>query len=292
MSAASATAGDLAASYAYCQNLARHAAGNFYYSFLVLPRAKRRAMCALYSFLRHTDDLGDSAEPADVRRRQLTAWRTSLDAAFAGRYDDEILPALVDTVASYKIPREYLYEAIDGVEMDLAPCQYETFADLQQYCYKVASVVGLSCIHIWGFEDRSVIEPACRLGVAFQLTNILRDLREDAQRGRVYLPQEDLRQFGCTQDDLLAGTRDARMTALMKFQIARTEELYRQGAAVADYLARDSQAACRAMVGIYHGLLDEIRRRGGDVFTSRVRLSSWRKISIALRSLLTRSVRS
>ena len=197
--------GSLQASYAHCQTLTRQAARNFFYSFLVLPRGKRRAMCALYAFLRETDDIGDSDKPLEVRRAELGAWRESLAAAVAGHAQPPILPALVDTVSRYQIPPQYLYDCIDGVEMDLSDRSYETFADLEAYCYKVASAVGLACIHIWGFRDSSAIEPACQLGVAFQLTNILRDLKEDAQRGRVYLPQEDLRRFNYSREDLFAG---------------------------------------------------------------------------------------
>jgi len=302
----------LKASYARCQSVSRRAAGNFYYSFLVLPRDKRRAMCALYAFLRHTDDLGDSAEPAEARRAKLSAWRESLAAAFDGKHpsaewlgmstaqppgqhntsdessDAAILPAVVDMVTRYHIPREYLYDAIDGVTMDLTDRTYETFAALEEYCYKVASVVGLACIHIWGFTDRAAIEPARRLGVAFQLTNILRDLKEDAERGRVYLPQEDLQRAGYTSDDLALGVRDGRFQGLMRFEIARAEELYERGAPLEFLLSRDSRPAFRAMVGIYRGLLDEIKRRDGDVFTSRVRLSAWRKATIAACSLIAR----
>ncbi|HEY1601438.1 MAG TPA: presqualene diphosphate synthase HpnD [Pirellulales bacterium] len=278
----------LQASYAHCQTATRQAARNFFYSFLVLPRDKRRAMCALYAFLRETDDIGDSDKPLDSRRAELAAWRQSLAAALAGRAESPILPALVDTVSRYQIPPQYLYDCIDGVEMDLSDRSYETFADLEAYCYRVASAVGLACIHIWGFNDSSAVEPACQLGVAFQLTNILRDLKEDAHRGRVYLPQEDLRRFEYTRDDLFAGVRDDRFAALMSFEIARAEDFYRRGATLEPSLSRDSRAACRAMTGIYHGLLTEIKRRDGDVFTARVTLSTWRKASIAVTSLLPR----
>lgn len=285
------TAPQLNHSYACCSRVARRTARNFYYSFLVLPRAKRQAMCALYAFLRHTDDLGDCDAPLEARRVQLAAWRQSFAAALdaGGASEIEILPAVVDTVARFQIPREYLFAAIDGVEMDLSHQTYETFAALEEYCYKVASVVGLACIHIWGFRDRAAIEPACQLGVAFQLTNILRDLKEDAARGRVYLPQEDLRRFHYTSDDLACGVRDERFTALMAYEIARAESLYERGATVEPLLARDSRAAFRAMFGIYRGLLGEIKLRDGDVFSQRVRLSTWRKVRIAAGSLLTRS---
>ncbi len=200
-----------------------------------------------------------------------------------------MFPALVDTVARYGIPHEYLFGCIDGVEMDLTERTYASFADLEDYCYHVASVVGLACIHIWGFSDPAAIAPVRDLGVAFQLTNILRDLKEDAERGRVYLPEEDLRRFGYSRDDLGRGVRDSRFRDLMNFEIARAEEFYKRGAALLPYVSRDSRAALRAMTGIYHGLLGEIRRRGGDVFTERVRLDALRKAGIAAWSLVARS---
>ncbi|HEY4308975.1 MAG TPA: phytoene/squalene synthase family protein [Pirellulales bacterium] len=280
----------LEASYAYCRDIARRGAGNFYYSFLLLPSAKRRAMCALYAFLRATDDVGDSNKTLAIRREELTAWRYSLSEAFAGRHNAIMMPALLDTASRYEIPHEYLFDCIDGVEMDLAERTYQTFADLEDYCYHVASVVGLACIHIWGFSDRAALAPARRLGIAFQLTNILRDLKEDAERGRVYLPQEDLQRFNYSRQDIERGVRNSQFRELMRFEIARAEELYKSAIELEPYLSRDSRAALRAMVGIYGSLLGEIKRRDGDVFSERVRLSSWRKVAIAARSLLPRSV--
>jgi phytoene synthase len=149
----------LAASYEYCRQIARHSATNFYYSFLVLPRPKRQAMCALYAFLRHTDDLGDSAQPASARADALARWRVSLERALVGKFDAPLFPALADTIACYTIPPEYLLAVIDGVVMDLEHTSYATFADLADYCYKVASAVGLACIHIWGFSHPAALEP-------------------------------------------------------------------------------------------------------------------------------------
>ncbi len=275
-------------SFAVCQRLARQTAKNFYYSFLVLPRAKRRAMCALYAFLRHTDDLGDGSQPVEARRAALVEWRRSLDRALAGEFDQAIFPALADTVACYDIPPGYLHAVIDGVEMDLDERTYETFDDLADYCYKVASVVGLVCIHIWGFRGVEALEPARKCGIAFQLTNILRDLKEDAGRGRVYLPQVDLRRFEYTLDDLRSEARDGRFTALMHFEIDRAEHFYRDAAELHAYLEPDGQAIYGAMTAIYHALLVEIKRRDGDVFSSRVSLSAWRKLGIAARWLLPR----
>lgn len=277
------------ASYAHCRTLARRAATNFYLSFFTLPRAKRQAMYALYAFLRRTDDLGDNPGPLESRRAALVRWRLSLERSLAGEFDSLLHPALADTVARYEIPPEYLFAAIDGVEMDLAGGQYETFDDLCRYCHKVASVVGLACIHIWGFRGPEALEPARKCGIAFQLTNILRDLKEDAANGRVYLPQQDLRRFNYSIDDLRQGVRDVRFTSLMQFEIERTESLYREGAELPRWLEPDGRKVFTAMVGIYRGLLDEIKRRDGDVFSCRVRLSTWRKLRIAGNAWLART---
>ena len=278
---------DLATSYRACERLTRRTATNFYYAFLVLPRAKRRSMCALYAFLRRTDDLGDNRQPTEVRRAALDAWRRSLSAALVGEFDDPLLPALADTVARYRIPAEYLQDCIDGVLMDLDRQTYATFEELTDYCYHVASVVGLACIHIWGFTGgEAALEPARRCGIAFQLTNILRDLQEDALVGRVYLPQDELRRFDYSADDLRAGVNDARFQSLMRFQIARAEQFYADAAQLSPQLSADGRSVYGAMTGIYRGLLDEIKRRDGDVFSGRVGLSTWRKLSIAGRWLL------
>jgi phytoene synthase len=276
----------LDASYDECRRLTRRTATNFYYSFLVLPRPKRRSMCALYAFLRRTDDLGDSSQSAADRREALKRWRAGLDRALRGEFDSALMPALADTVARYAIPPEYLYAVIDGVEMDLEQHAYQTFDELCGYCYKVASVVGLSCIHIWGFEGAGALEPARKCGIAFQLTNILRDLKEDAALGRIYLPQEDLDRFSYTADDLKQGVHDGRFKGLMRFQIARAEQYYAEAAELHRYLSPDGHAVYGAMVGIYRELLEEIKRRDGDVFSQRVSLSSWRKLGIAARWLL------
>lgn len=278
----------LEASYAHCQRIAREKARNFYYSFLALPRAKRLAMCALYAYLRHTDDLGDNARPAAERLHLLERWRHSLDRALGGQFDSPLFMALADTVCRYQIPPQYLYDVIDGVAMDVEGRTYETFAELSDYCYKVASVVGLSCIHIWGFSDPRALEPAKRCGLAFQLTNILRDLKEDAAAGRVYLPQEDLRQFQYSADDLRHNVRDSRFRALMRYEIGRAEGLYFEAMELGDYLNADGKAAFGAIVSTYRALLERIKRLDGDVFSRRVQLSPLTKWGIAARWLLPR----
>lgn len=278
----------LDASYAWCRQLTRRTASNFYYSFLVLPRRKRRAMCALYAFLRRTDDLGDNALPRELRQSALAQWRLSLGRGLEGQFDAPLFPALADTVRRYRLDPAHLHDVIDGVEMDLDRCRYETFDELREYCYKVASAVGLCCVRIWGCTSEAAREPACNCGIAFQLTNILRDLKEDAERGRVYLPQEDLRRFGYTVEQLRRGEVNDAFRELMRFEIARAEEFYRAAAELPRWLDADGRAAFGAMTAIYRGLLEEIKRLDGDVFRRRVRLSAWRKLRIAGRWLLAR----
>src|ERR1700722_11475165 len=177
----------VAASFAYCARLARRAATNFYHAFRLLPVDQRRGMCALYAFMRVADDLADADEPTEARRAALEAWRRQLGDALDGIYQHPLHPALHETVTRYDIPRDYLDAVLDGVCMDLDTDHYETFADLHCYCYRVASAVGLACVRVWGATGQNVETYAEAAGMAFQLTNILRDLAEDAARGRVYL---------------------------------------------------------------------------------------------------------
>jgi phytoene synthase len=272
---------ELDASYAHCQQIARNASSSFYYSFLLLARPQRQAMCALYAFLRRTDDLGDSDAPLAERRVALRAWRQSLQRSLGGKYDDPLLPALADTIRRYGVPRECLEEVIDGVEMDLEPTHYESFDDLAHYCHRVASAVGLACLPIWGCTSSEADVPARSCGLAFQLTNILRDLKEDAQMGRVYLPREDFERFGYTPDELKAGVRNERFRDLMQFQIERAEQLYAAGSDLVSHLSADGQKVFGSMVAVYRALLAEIKRLDGDVLSRRVQLSRWKKMQIA-----------
>ncbi len=279
----------LTASYAHCRRIARGSASSFYYSFLLLPKRKRMAMCALYAFLRRSDDLSDSLDSLSDRRRALASWRDSLHRAVRGQHDDPLLPALADTLAEFRIPLEYLDAVIDGVEMDLEPGEYQTFEQLEQYCQRVASAVGLACLCIWGCRSERAEAPARRCGVAFQMTNILRDLKEDAARGRIYLPREDLDRFRYTADDLRNGVRDERFGQLMRFEIERTERLYAEAAELESWLPPDGRRVFGSMMAVYRALLGEIKRLDGDVLTTRARLSHWRKMRIATRWFLSRA---
>ncbi len=283
--------GDLGASYRFSAAVARREAKNFYYSFLVLPPGRRRSMCALYAFLRTTDDLADAPGPAHAKSAALAAWRGSLDRALAGEADPwPGFPALADTVHRHEIAPAYLHEVIDGVEMDLRPRPFETFDDLAAYCYRVASVVGLSCLSIWGYRSDSgraeALAEAC--GIALQLTNIIRDVREDALAGRIYLPREDLRRFGVDPAELAASRISDRVRALLSFQTARAADFYRQAEPLRRQVDPVGRPVLGAMVGIYRSLLDEIIRRDHDVFSARVAVSGRRKLAITVLSLAAR----
>ncbi len=275
-------------SFAWCKSLTKRTAGNFYFSFLTLPAEQLRDMCVLYAFMRVSDDLGDDLSRAvEERESALHQWREELEHALAGEtVEHPVFPALVDLVNRHQIPEDYLTAVIDGVCMDLHPKAFETFAELSDYCYHVAGAVGLCCIHVWGFEGQEAIPLAVDCGMAFQLTNILRDLSEDAQMGRVYLPQEDLNQFDYHKSDIEAHCRDERFQNLMQFEVARAREYYAKAQGLFAHLKPAGRPIYAAMRKIYGGLLDEIERREFDVYTQRVRLPRWRKLWISLDSII------
>lgn len=275
-------------SYNYCQSLSRRTARNFHYSFLTLPADKRRDMCVLYAFMRLSDDLGDDTTiPSAERAERLNRWRVSLKQSLddAG-FNHDVFPALADVVRRYEIPHEYLFTVIDGVRMDLEPVGFETFDELSRYCYQVAGVVGLCCIHVWGFQDERAVPLAVDCGLAFQLTNILRDLGEDAAMGRVYLPREDLRRFDYTAEDLAQHCRDERFVELMRFEVERARSYYHRAEELFDYLEPAGRPILSAMLRIYGELLTKIERRRYDVFSRRVRIPAWRKLWIALNAVV------
>lgn len=279
---------ELARSYRYCENLARREAGNFYPAFRVLPRQQRLATCALYAFMRIADDLSDEPAPLELKRRRLAQWRRGLEEVCHGHCSHISHSALLDTLTRYDVPPAYLEAVLDGVEMDLAPVAFATFEQLRVYCYRVASAVGLACIHIWGFQGQEAKVYAEAAGLAFQLTNILRDLGEDAERGRVYLPQEDLDRFGYAQEKLLRGERDGAFQDLMRFEVERARKFYDSAWPLAPRLSAPGRAVFLAMARTYHGLLEEIESRDYDVFTSRIRISPWRKLLFTVQALPAR----
>lgn len=275
-------------SYHYCEQIARRCAANFYHAFRLLPAKQRSSMCALYAFLRISDDLADEPGEPTVIRASLQQWRLDFEDAMKGIYRHPLHPALHDTVEQHQIPVQYLREALDGVEMDGEINRYDTFDDLYQYCYRVASVVGLSCIHIWGFNDSRALELAESAGIAFQLTNILRDLREDIERDRIYLPSEDFERFGYTEQDLRQRRRTPEFEQFMQFQVERAHDFYRRSESLKDYLSRPGKAVFLVMHRTYRGLLSAIEKNRYNVFDSRIRLSRWKKLWLVLQILPVR----
>jgi phytoene synthase len=279
----------LDASYRFCAEIARREARNFYYSFLLLPPDLRRSMCALYAFMRRTDDLADDPAHGRDGAATLEQWRCDLHRALEGDTDHAWpgLAAVAATVKRHAIPSHYLDAVIDGVAMDLHPRPFATFDDLYGYCYRVASVVGLSCLHIWGYRSSGgraeSLAEAC--GIALQLTNILRDVREDAEAGRIYIPQEDLSGFGVAAEELTARQTSDNVRALLTFEARRAYVYYNQSRPLAELVAPVGRPVLATIVGIYRALLDEIARRDFDVLGERVTVPSWRKASIALRAL-------
>jgi len=293
----------LVMAYSVCRGITRKAAKNFYYAFLVLPRRKREALCAVYAFMRRCDDIADDATLSLAERRQkLDIWLDALHRAQQGQpTDDPILLALTDVQRRYAIPAGLLDELAHGTAMDVGEApeaaagatpgvtvQYATFEDLRRYCYSVASVVGLVCIHVFGYRDPEAEPLAERCGLAFQLTNIIRDVKEDASLGRIYLPAEDLAQFGLSASDLLATPDPARFRPLLALEADRAREFYASGDQLIPYISEDSQPALWVLVNIYRRLLERIAEKQYDVFTARVALSRWEKLRILGKGFLKR----
>lgn len=286
----------LRAAYGVCRHIARSEAKNFYYGFLVLSARKRSALSAVYAFMRHADDISDDPTiPPEQRREKLAEWMTALRRVVEGeRTDDPVLMALADTQKTFNIPLELLEKLVQGTAMDLqercaeqsaggaanAQVHYETFDQLYDYCYHVASVVGLICIRIFGYRDLRAEKLAEQTGVAFQLTNIIRDVKEDSQLGRVYLPSEDLRRFGVDALVLTNGNSAAAFRPLLEFEAQRARELYHSAEELLPLIDDDSQPALWTLVEIYRRLLERIASRGYDVFSERVRLSTAEKVGI------------
>jgi 15-cis-phytoene synthase len=280
--------------------MSRRSKSNFYLGFLLLPAEKRRAMEVLYAFMRHTDDLADAPlhldertndriDTVDLRRENLRIWREALKNALNNENpqvtnlsfadsDKRILPALADIVRKYQIPAESLFAVIDGVEMDLDRIRYETFDELRIYCEHVASAVGLACIHIWGFdrsksaENDIVFDIARRAGIALQLTNILRDIKNDAVMDRIYLPLKDITAFGYSVEELKTGVINEAFKKFMEMQIHRTQVFYRDGFKLMDYLHYDGRRIFGLMISTYHALLREIVTDSTVVFSKTVRV--------------------
>ena len=285
----------LRAAYSVCRHIARSAAKNFYYGFLALPTRKRNAISAVYAFMRHADDISDDPSlPARQRREKLDEWINALRRVVGGeRTDDPVLFALADSQKRYNIPLDLLEKLVQGTAMDvperhrrrlrraqLPQLQYETFDQLYDYCYHVASVVGLVCIRIFGYRDPRAEKLAEQTGVAFQLTNILRDVKEDADLGRVYLPREDFARFGLDAHAVTNGSAPESLRPVLEFEALRARGFYRAAEELLPLIDEDSQPALWTLVEIYRRLLERIIARNYDVFSERVRLSTAEKLSV------------
>ena len=303
------TESQLAVAYSVCRSIARSSAKNFYYAFLALPRHKREALCAVYAYMRRCDDISDDATlPVRERRLKLADWLDTFHRVMQGNpSDDPVLIALADAQRRFKIPIHLLDQLALGTAMDLAEeadddepefargkfqetaektndaqptIRYATFDDLYQYCYRVASVVGLVCIRIFGYRDPMAEPLAERCGLAFQMTNIIRDVKEDASMGRVYLPEEDLAKFQLDPAELQGTPDPARWRPLLALEADRAREFYRAGEELIPYISEDSQPALWVLITIYHQLLEKIASQEYDVFTNRISLTSWQKLKV------------
>ncbi len=268
----------------YCESKAAKSGSSFYYSFRLLPPERRRAITALYAFCREVDDVVDEVHDPGVARAKLAWWRTEVAAVYEGAPQHPVAQALVPVVRAYRLPREHFDAVIDGMAMDLAQQRYADFADLERYCHRVAGVVGLMSAEIFGYEAPSTARFARDLGIAFQLTNIVRDVGEDARRGRIYLPQEDLARHGVSASAILRGREEPGFRALMAFEVGRAREWYARAMRELAPSDRRAQRASLAMAAIYRALLDEIERDGYRVLDRRIALTPLRKLWIAWRT--------
>jgi squalene synthase HpnC len=285
-----------AKSYEDCHRIARASRSNFYYAFFLLPKPKRDALAALYAFMRLVDDVSDENQSLLAKQRGLAKWRAAFDEAVTGHSqvfdgtaairlpseasygEAEVLPALVDTMRRYKMPTRYLHDLISGAEMDLTVQTYPTFDRLREYCYRVAGTVGLTCTHVFGFSDARALDLAEKLGLAFQLTNIIRDVHEDYKLGRVYLPQEDLQRYGISPEDFGRDEVTLGVRELLRFQADRSWQLYEEGSELLALIDSDSRGALWLLVHTYSALLSRIESLDFAVFGARVRLPKAEKM--------------
>lgn len=299
----SPTPSQIAVAYSVCRSITRSAAKNFYYAFMVLPAGKRQALCAVYAYMRRCDDIADDFKvPAHERQQRLEAWLDGFHRAEAGHpTDDPVLLALTDTQRRFKIPMELLDQLAYGTSMDIqddaaatssSPAElkvlYRSFSDLRQYCYRVASVVGLVCIRIFGYRDPMAESLAENLGLAFQLTNIIRDVREDAAMGRIYLPAEDLERFKIASTEFREKAIPERLRWLLAAEADRAREYYSSAKDLIFLIDEDSQPALWVLVTIYRRLLEKISDRHYDVFGKKISLTVREKVIILGKGLVKR----
>jgi len=271
----------------YCQQKAAASGSSFYYSFLFLPEEKRRAITALYAFCREVDDAVDECSDPALARARLAWWRTEVDAVYQGNPQHPVARALASIVPRFRLSQQHLHEIIDGMEMDLQYNRYPNFSALKEYCHRVAGVVGMLSAEIFGYHEPRTLEYAADLGLAFQLTNIIRDVGEDARRDRIYLPLDELDRFGISTADVTSGRETDSLRQLMEFQIDRALGFYRSAMDKLPAVDRAGQRPGIVMAAIYRTLLEEIRADGCRVLRQRVALTPVRKLWIAWRTWLT-----
>ena len=273
--------------YEECRSITRREAKNFYYAFLTLPASRRKAIYVAYAFCRYCDDSVDRDATTQEKLSTLGVLQQKLDDSYSGRADEAVFIALADTAERYDIPLEYFREVISGVESDLVKSRYQDFEQLRRYCYQVASVVGLICLQIFGYKDAAAKVHAADLGLAMQLTNIARDVREDLEFDRIYLPQDEIARFGYSEAELQAGVVNESFTRLMQFQTQRAKHYFRSGFQLLPYLSPRSRA-CPAVVGqLYQKVLQRIEDADYDVLHHRVALSTGQKVRVTAQTWLT-----
>lgn len=276
----------------YCQEKTASSGSSFYHSFRFLAPGKRRAITALYAFCREVDDVVDETRDPKVARATLNWWRQEVTQLFHGEPQHPVSRALQPLVADFNLAEEHFIEIIDGMEMDLDKLRYENFAQLSLYCYRVASVVGLMAAEIFGYRDRETLRYAHNLGMAFQLTNILRDVREDALRGRCYLPADEMMQYGVTIEDLRQGCMHQGMKRLLAHQAERAQGYYDKAFAALPEQDRYAQLSGIVMAEIYHTLLQRIVEQNYPVLRKRVTLPTWQKLWLAWRCVMREKKRT
>lgn len=278
---------DLEQAYEECRLITRREAKNFYYAFITLPEARRRAIYVAYTFCRYCDDSVDAEHSLDEKLHLLSELRRKLSASYQGHSEDMVFLGLSDVAERYQVPEEYFQEVLSGVESDLVKSRYNDFDELRRYCYQVASAVGLICIHIFGFNHARAKEHAVDLGLAMQLTNIARDVKEDLEMGRIYLPQDEMHRFGYSEEELQSGSVNQAFVDLMRFQTQRAREYFSSGFQLLPYLSPRSRA-CPAVLGhLYSKLLDHIESVNYDVLNHRVSLSTTEKLRVTAQAWLT-----
>ncbi len=276
----------------YCQDKAASSGSSFYYSFMFLPTEQRQAIIALYAFCREVDDVVDECSDPGLARIKLQWWRDEVSKIFEGEPTQPVAQALKQSVKKFNLPLEHFLEIIDGMEMDLNQVRYRSFKELQLYCYRVASVVGLMAAEIFGFEDRQTLDYALNLGLAFQLTNIVRDVREDAMLGRIYLPADELAKFSVSEQDILSGQQTEAVTQLIQFQAQRAHEYYQKAFELLPESDRFKQRSGIIMAAIYQATLAEIEKDNYNVLKHRIKLTPLRKLWLAWKTARSEKRRS